>query len=949
MNRIILHLFITIQFLLCLCILYSCGAYEKKIYVKEDSNGYKEWLNKRHASFNTKVIDWNHFAKARKEAFSHNFIERNSMDWTELGPSNWGGRTRAFLIDMNDYDKLYAGSVSGGLWISEDAGLSWNRNTAINDVLTVASICQTTNGDIYIGTGEGMYTNYGEGTGGLPGNGVYKSTDGGETFFHLDSTSVMLNDIDTTWAHVNRLAAHPTEANTVYAATERGVWKTIDGGHHWFQPSGLSVSSPAFDVEYAKDGAYVMATMGNYLYRSEDGDSFLQVLNSGLTTSNVGRVEFAIAPSNSKYAYLSMSTLQGKMRGVYRSVDSGNTWSMIGPGGSVIFEPFAYPSSSRGQGDYDHTINVSLDDPEHVFLGGIWLYSWHANNGWNKIATTSLGDPHYYVHADMHWVQPHPVDPNIIYFANDGGIFKSFDGGQTFAQLTHGYATLQMYAIDASDSGEVVGGTQDNGTHHIHYRKPNYTASDKLLGGDGGYSSFSSIKHNVIFGSYQYPSIRRSANGGASFTTFWDKNIAPDHENPDGSFVTPYVFWEDKGGTMTHHYSWMEMPDEPDTLTHNVIYKDTSEVVQDPSMLFYGITKAIWMTRDALKFDRTPIWYKIAETIGDCESIAYSSDGDILWAGTATHSMSGSNGRLYRIKGLRDANYGYTEHAEIRYHTDTISNDTFYYAHGLFDLDSVGIERTLITSPFGGDTWGKVVTAVTVDPNDPAHVVVGLGNYDGQVNHIYESINALDSMPTFTTIKGIGLIGTPVYSVLIDQTDSKIIYAGTEFGVYRTENGNGNGSNTQWEYVGPEKVAVFSMKQKDLSNTFNTIQGPSIFIGTHGRGMWAHNFDPCEDRGLCSNVGQAEVSQLTNNQELYIYPNPVIDQLNISFSSKGNSKAKLSIFNISGKEIFTESIAVSAGVNKYTLDVNQLIEGIHILQLETSKQKWFGRIIKSSK
>ncbi len=933
--------FLYLVIFLCLCYFISCSNYEKSHYVKESNRDYKSWLNVRRG-LDGSVTSKQAYSTARKNALAHQSASRNVMDWTELGPSNWGGRTRAFLIDRFNTDHLFAGCVSGGLWESHDAGLSWYKNNAFQEVMTIASICQSINGDIYIGTGEGLYENYGDGTGGLPGNGIYKSVDGGNTFNHLPSTSAELNLIDSTWAHVNRLSADPNNDLCVFAATERGVWKTENGGDTWFLPTGIDTTHPSSDVEFAADGSYVLATIDGEIYKSDNKLDFYALQDPVLPIANVGRVEVSISSADVDYIYASYASYTGKLRGVYRSLDQGQTWTEIAPGYSNVFEPFAYYGSVYGQGDYDHTIQVSLNNPDKIFLGGIWLYSWSAYDGWNKIATTSLSDPHYYVHADMHWVENHPTDPNIIYFANDGGLFKSFDGGETFAQLSHGYATLQMYAIAASDSGDVMGGTQDNGTHYINYKRPNYTASDKLLGGDGAYTAFSSINPNVMFGSYQYASIRRSINLGASFTQFYDQNISPDGENPTGSFVTPYAFWEGVGDSLSYTSSSFELPSNPDTLLHNLIYKESTETIVNPSFLFYGLYNAVWLTHEALRFDKTPVWYKVGKINGVCESIAHSSDGDIIWAGTGGYT---SNGSLHRLRGIRNANYGYTSEGIIDYVIqDTMSGDTLFYIEGDFIADSAGIENTTIISPLGSEKWSRCITTIAVNPSNPSHVIVGLGNYEGQVDFIYESTNALDSMPNFTSIEGSGLPGSPIYSVLIDQDNSNVLYAGTEFGLYRSENGFGNGGNTLWEYVGPEKVAVFDIVQKDISDNFSTIDGPSIFIGTHGRGMWSYNFDPCVDRGLCNNAKITEHKHLQN--VLNVFPNPCKDELNMTFKFKNSLPATISVFDISGKLIKKEKVISNQGVNNYTLNTSDLESGIFIAVLQIGDSNFSAKFVK---
>ena len=190
-----------------------------------------------------------------------------------MGPDNVGGRTRAILIDKDNSNLIYAGGVSGGLWKSNNAGLTWNiiPGTDQLEFSGVVSICQTTNGDIYFGTGEGATSNMGGNSNGASafiGGGIYKSSDG-ITFTQLESTapSNLISD-NFDFASVTEMAAHNTDPNTVYAATRRGVKITTDGGQTW-QP-GLVTAAEFLDVEVAIDGS-VFASTANGIFYSVDG------------------------------------------------------------------------------------------------------------------------------------------------------------------------------------------------------------------------------------------------------------------------------------------------------------------------------------------------------------------------------------------------------------------------------------------------------------------------------------------------------------------------------------------------------------------------------------------------------------------------------------------------------------------------------------------------------
>ena len=199
---------------------------------------------------------------------SRSAASNTTLLWTEMGPDNVGGRTRAILIDKDNSDLIYAGGVSGGLWKSTNGGLSWKiiPGTDQLEFSGVVSICQTTNGDIYFGTGEGATSNMGGASNGASafiGGGIYKSTDG-ITFTQLESTApsnLISSSFD--FASVTEMAAHKTDPNTVYAATRRGVKVSTDGGQSW--QAGVVSAAEFLDVEVAIDGS-VFASTANAIF-----------------------------------------------------------------------------------------------------------------------------------------------------------------------------------------------------------------------------------------------------------------------------------------------------------------------------------------------------------------------------------------------------------------------------------------------------------------------------------------------------------------------------------------------------------------------------------------------------------------------------------------------------------------------------------------------------------
>ena len=336
--------------------LYSPRTNEATEDASEEAEGAAQWLFNLKKNPLTGTVDDVDILKAREDAAKFLVDNANTnraaigLEWTELGPDNIGGRTRAILIDKNNPNKVFAGSVAGGLFISTNGGSNWTKYNDQMENMVLSCITQAANGDIYIGTGEDLYNNIGGGTGpaGLLGGGIYKSTDGGTTFTLLPSTiPSVANSVSNTgnlFIGVNNMAADPTNSNKIYAATRFGLRMTIDGGATWTHAATLSngnaITSRCTDVDVASDGT-VIASIGNKLYISPNGDQGTYV-STGITglPASVSRIEFAIAPSDPNYMYALAGKTTGFLEGVYQSTNKGLNWTKIGNGGSTQFEPF---------------------------------------------------------------------------------------------------------------------------------------------------------------------------------------------------------------------------------------------------------------------------------------------------------------------------------------------------------------------------------------------------------------------------------------------------------------------------------------------------------------------------------------------------------------------------------------------------------------------------------
>lgn len=281
----------------------------------------------------------------------------STLDWTSRGPSNFLGRARGLVVDPDDANHLtyFIGSVGGGIWKTTNAGVSWvNKTPEFPNLSTTVLAMSASDHDImYAGTGEGYQASVGM----IKGDGIFKSTDRGENWSQLSSTSA-----NEDFAYVNRIIVDPNEPETVVAATNKGILKTTNGGTTWTKvydsPSRRIqqvIADPSdFDIQYAS------ANAAGFLKSTNAGDTWVAI-NDGFEGG--GRAELAIAPSEPTTLFASVENSNSE---VYMSTNSGASWNRL------LDTTGATSTNWLGsQGWYDNTIAVHPYDPNVIFVGGI--------------------------------------------------------------------------------------------------------------------------------------------------------------------------------------------------------------------------------------------------------------------------------------------------------------------------------------------------------------------------------------------------------------------------------------------------------------------------------------------------------------------------------------------------------------------------------------------------
>jgi len=495
-----------------------------------------------------------------------------TFTWNSVGPTNIGGRTRAFLIDKNDptHQTLFAGGVSGGIWKSTNGGGNWGNggvsgiSYSQNDTLkniNVASIAQDANGAIYIGTGEGFSVlGYQTGQGfstGMLGGGIFKSIDDGNTWRLLPKTvPSSANNNGIAWAYVNRIAIRPDNFKTIYAATNGGVFISRDSGATWrsaYSPSHSALSGNSLDLKISNDGSIIVACIGGsgyYCYPQSNDSIFTEIAHTGAGHLPAGgsRIEFAIAPSDPNRIYASFIDNTGvfgtgaSASGIFMTETAqtnGGYWYKIAPGGSNVFNP--YLSGTQDQSTYDNTLGVSPSNEGELLCGGVVLWSWTQLNendtvgSWNKVShnQSGAGDP-LYIHSDEHTIVFDQTNPNTVYVGCDGGVFQCTNFTinpsniensiklLSFQAINRNYNITQYYTICFSPQVNfanqlgVGGGTQDNGSPYIS--GDNYYQYDgiDIGGGDGAGCAVSSLNPNIAYVCSDYGTLLKTADLNAS-------------------------------------------------------------------------------------------------------------------------------------------------------------------------------------------------------------------------------------------------------------------------------------------------------------------------------------------------------------------------------------------------------------------------------------------------
>jgi len=827
--------------------------------------------------------------------------------WTERGPLNVGGRTRVVFYDPNDvganngdgidYNRVFAGGVSGGLWVNNninDANASWNIVPGLAGGLNVNCYAIDPNNTqiMYIGTGE-QYS-----SGAAIGNGVYKTTNGGGTWSQVNiaaagpGTSTIGNTIfnaglffvnDIIIRDVNgsseiyvgigsALVASPnfniSNPRNALGAQSAGLYRSADNGVTWSRIESpilryTFAGSPFYvtpnDFEIGADNTLYFGSIasratnggGGRIYRSTDGVNW----NIAQVIAASDRVEIAASKTNPNLFYIA-TQVNGNQANLFKTTDKFTTvTAMNEPNDADNSIPAA--DFTRGQAFWDLVIEVNPTNDNIIYAGGINLHrSTNGGTSWNHISKWSetpnlntLSVP--FIHADIHALTFHPTNPDQGLVGSDGGVSRASSFSLAVNQpgaiqnRILGYNVTQYYygsifENGASNGDDLIGGSQDNGTTAVVNGAAGVNAFSTVLGGDGAFSQIDKEGNYAVI-STQYLNHRYVVfpNLGGGYCITGNCN-----DNSKGDFINVAALDEN----LNYLYA----------NSRNFSGANAIEVCQ----LLSATAACTTLSNSAITNSR-PTAFKVSP---------FTTTSTKLYIGTEFSTL-------------------------IRVDNANTNAPTWTFINGPGFLGSVSdIE-------FGASEQEIFLTMHNYGVQNIWYSNDGGANWAGKEGNLPDM---------------------PVKAILKNPLLGEEVIIGTNLGVWAT--GDFNSPSPTWFPVmnGMTNVKVVDLDLRLGDNT--------VLATTHGRGMFTGTF-------TTAGVADARSGTLP----VSIYPTITIGEITIT-SSLNNSDIQLAVYNLSGQQLYADRLKLNGAEERVYL--GNLKTGIYLIKTVTNGISQTTKIIK---
>ena len=830
--------------------------------------------------------------------YSQNLNTKNLL-WRNIGPANMMGRIAAIDASNKDYRKVLIASASGGVFKSDNAGVTWESIFDKYGAGSIGSVKFDQNdlNTIWVGTGESANRNSS-----AWGDGIYKSTDGGKTFSNMGLKSTH---------QIAEIEIHPNNSNIVYAAAvghlwgysgERGLFRTLDGGNSWekvlgglpddgktgcteiiFHPTNPDIMFAGFYHRLRQPASFVSGGEEGGLFKSTDGGKSWRKVTNGLAKGKSGMIDISIHLSNPDIMVMAYEADENipdgePGTGVYISYDGGESWNFLL---KHAVRPF-----------YHGQIEIDPINPENIYVvsRGFMISNDGGKNFYSRRWRTDGGDDH-----DM-WIAPY--DNNIMYLATDQGSRLSVDGGRTW--LSHNNMAIgQYYAIgvDMRDPYYVGGGLQDNGlwmtpSNSREYRGILNMHSTWIAEGDGFHTQIDPEDWRTVYTVNHVGFVARQNIETREYTF-----ITPTPETISNfSEYVEYDYDETRNRYTIdpgEHWFFRERPDRP-LLPPQFRFNWSS-----PFIISSNNSKRVFFGSNHLfkSDDRGDNWKIISPdlTTND-KSLRNTSDGG----------------------GLTNSNTGGENHFTIITISDTpIDKDVIWVG-----TDDGNVQVTIDN----GDTWDNVrpnivgvpqktwVSRVEASKHKKGRAYVSFDNHRFDDNKPYVFMTD-DYGKSWKNITSDLPKDYSVYVIKEDYIDENLLFVGTEKSVYFTIN-----QGKIWEKLGSNLPSVA------IHDLVIHPRDGDLIAGTHGKSIWIlDDISPLRNLNFNSNkiIPSRESTKWikinTGRKQPYFEfrgENPPYGAI-INFYSKTEIKGKITITNSSESNLYKRDISLSNGLNRF--------------------------------
>jgi photosystem II stability/assembly factor-like uncharacterized protein len=769
--------------------------------------------------------------------------------WTQEGATNIGGRINTIAVDPNNANIIYVGTPNAGIFKTTDGGNTWDHKFGQQHSLAIGVLAIDPNNSntIYAGTGDEALSSFT-----YMGNGLWKSSDAGNTWNYIGLKDTRV---------ISQLIIHPTNSNIIYVGTmgniysmdnNRGLYKTTDGGLNWTQVLYLGSDAGIGDMAINEAQPDTLFVTGRNRFRSNQVSNTTGPAARIYRTYNGGQSWDTLTnglPSGDQ-CKITIALSQNNSQLIYASYcDTSMNYSgfyrSTNGGNSWSFMSQDNDMSMGGFGWYFGEIFLDPNDDNRVYWCAIDLF--RTTNGGS---TWSRRAPPWYtydVHADKHDIQF--VNSNTFFLATDGGIYRTNSGGGNNSSAWNNITNMpitQYYKVGYNpwDSLNYYAGAQDNGTQ-VGSAASGINNWQRYFGGDGFKPSFDQADEDTWYTQTQRGNINSTIDGGNNYDNITQSLTATDRSN----WNTPYFL-------SPHNTKTMYVG------TYKV-YKNTYAPIDNWTAISGDLTDGIDNSNHVLSsIDQSEI------------------NNQLLYAGTS------------------DGNVWVTQ------------ND--------------GTSWTQINAGLPD----RYVSCIKASPNNVANAFLSYWGYrDNDTNaYIYFTNNYGNS---WTSIASTTLPNFAINDIWIrpDGTDSSIIIA-NDGGVYSTTN-----RGTTWMRVG-NNMSIYPVYDIEYNPATK-----KIFAGTFAMSLQSIGIDSAfETPPPVINVGL----QQQKIADVKIYPNPCKNQLQIELGQASN--LSITLLDIHGK-ILLEQTDTHA-VKKHSVNLHNIASGIYLIKIISNEGEVIKKIFK---